>query len=158
MTTWFLIGGVCIVAYLIQIILGLYQIKNFNKVYQHLRKNGRVAIGRRSGKIRSGTIMLFGLNEKGVIQSTQKMQGISVLAKFKALDTFNGIELQALTSYHPLVLKEMKLTRVAIENARELFIRVQANDYQEVQALSPMILLKMQLLTYGQQVKTLLKR
>jgi DNA-binding transcriptional regulator of glucitol operon len=158
MNTWLLVGIICVLAYLVQILLGLQQIKNFNQVYQRLRRQGRVAIGRRPGKIRSGTIILFALDAKGVIQETQKMQGISVIAKFKRLDQFNGLALQALTAYHPLVSKELKITRQAIENARDLFIRVQAGDYQETSALSPVVLLKNQVFGYGQQLKMLLKK
>lgn len=158
MSTWLFIGIICILAYLVQILLGLRQIKAFNQVYQRLRQHGRVAIGRRPGKIRAGTIMMFALDANGVIRETQKMQGVSVISKFKSLDKFNGVELQALTDYHPLVAKEIKITRQAIENARELFIRVQAGDYHETQPLSPVMLLKSQLFGYGQQLKTLLKK
>lgn len=136
MNTWVLIGIIAIVAYIIQIFFGLRQIKHFNHVYQKLRQQGRVAIGRRPGRIKSGTLIMFSLNQDGIIMETQKMQGVSVISKFKRIDKFNGIEIKALTSYHPLVSKEIKITRQTIENARELYLRVQSGDYQESSPLS----------------------
>lgn len=103
MNTWLLIGIIAVIAYVIQIIFGLRQIKHFNQVYQKLRQQGRVAIGRRPGRIKSGTIMLFALDANGVITDTQKMQGISAISKFKQLNQFNGIELQALTDRKSVV-------------------------------------------------------
>lgn len=43
-------GLFVIVAYLFQLLLGLRQLKHFNAVYASLRRQGRVAIGRRAGK------------------------------------------------------------------------------------------------------------
>ena len=147
MNTWLLIGIIAVIAYVIQIIFGLRQIKHFNQVYQKLRQQGRVAIGRRPG-----TIMLFALDANGVITDTQKMQGISVISKFKQLNQFNGIELQALTSYHPLVSKELKITRQTIENARELYLRVQSGDYQESSPLSLVDKLRMHAMVVRKQL------
>ena len=152
MNTWLLIGIIAVIAYVIQIIFGLRQIKHFNQVYQKLRQQGRVAIGRRPGRIKSGTIMLFALDANGVITDTQKMQGISVISKFKQLNQFNGIELQALTSYHPLVSKELKITRQTIENARELYLRVQSGDYQESSPLSLVDKLRMHAMVVRKQL------
>lgn len=101
MNSWLVFGILAAVAYGVQILFGMHQIKQFNQVYQRMRRGGRVAIGRRPGRIQSGTIMLFALDARGVIKETQKMQGISVLAKFKTIDTFTDIALEALTPYHP---------------------------------------------------------
>ena len=39
-------------AYIFQMFLGWQQLKDFNKTYTMLRKLGRVAIGRKSGRIK----------------------------------------------------------------------------------------------------------
>lgn len=137
MNTWLVVGLIAIAAYVIQIMFALRQIKHFNQVYQALRRQGRVAIGRRPGRIQSGTIIMFAIDTNGVILTTQKMQGISVASRFKHLTQFDGIELQALTPYHPLVSKELKMTRQTIENARELYLRIQSGDFHEETKLSP---------------------
>jgi hypothetical protein len=38
--------------------------------------------------------------------------------------------------YHPLVQKENKLTQQAMENAREIYLRVELGNYQETQPLN----------------------
>ena len=58
----FIIGGIVITAYILQIVFGMKQLKNFNQVYSELRKKGRVAIGRRAGKVQSGTIVMFAVD------------------------------------------------------------------------------------------------
>lgn len=76
-------GIIVILAYVVQIILGMKQLKHFNKVYAELRKKGRVAIGRRSGKIKSGTIVMFAIDKEGLVLDARKMQGVTVAAHFK---------------------------------------------------------------------------
>ncbi|MFW7395578.1 transcriptional regulator GutM, partial [Vagococcus fluvialis] len=69
-------------AYLLQIVFGMKQIKHFNETYQMLRRKGKVAIGRRAGKIKAGTIVMFAVNNNGDILESVKMQGVTVMAKF----------------------------------------------------------------------------
>lgn len=152
MNSWLVFGIIAAVAYGVQILFGMHQIKQFNQVYQRMRRKGRVAIGRRPGRIQSGTIMLFALDANGVIKETQKMQGISVLAKFKTIDTFTDIALEALTPYHPLVSKELRITRQTIENARMLYLRVQSGDTVEETKLSMFEHLKLRVMLAKKQV------
>lgn len=78
----FIIGGIVITAYILQIVFGMKQLKNFNQVYSELRKKGRVAIGRRAGKVQSGTIVMFAVDRRGHVLDARKMQGVTVLARF----------------------------------------------------------------------------
>ena len=80
------------------------------------------------------------------------MQGISVLAKFKTIDTFTDIALEALTPYHPLVSKELRITRQTIENARMLYLRVQSGDTVEETKLSMFEHLKLRVMLAKKQV------
>ncbi|WP_019781983.1 transcriptional regulator GutM, partial [Streptococcus sobrinus] len=66
-----------VLAYIVQVILGLRQLKHFNRVYARLRKKGRVAIGRNSGRIKAGTIVMFAIDEEGKVLEGQKMQAVS---------------------------------------------------------------------------------
>ncbi|MBY6268567.1 transcriptional regulator GutM, partial [Parageobacillus thermoglucosidasius] len=77
-------------AFMIQLALGYFQIRNFTKTYIELRRKGKVAIGRRPGKFRAGTIVLFAVNNKGDILDAKKMQGVTVFAKFKKLKGFEN--------------------------------------------------------------------
>ena len=50
----YVFGIVAVSAYLLQGFLGFLQIKHFTKVYGEMRRKGRVAIGRKSGKFKAG--------------------------------------------------------------------------------------------------------
>lgn len=125
-------GIVVILAYVVQIILGMKQLKHFNKVYAELRKKGRVAIGRRSGKIKSGTIVMFAIDKEGLVLDARKMQDVTVAAHFKQMPNFIGQDIHYFDTYNPLVRNENKLVQIAIEDARELFLRMEAGSYQDV--------------------------
>ncbi|MGI1768517.1 transcriptional regulator GutM [Streptococcus uberis] len=125
-------GIIVILAYVVQIILGMKQLKHFNKVYAELRKKGRVAIGRRSGKIKSGTIVMFAIDKEGLVLDARKMQGVTVAAHFKQMPNFIGQDIHYFDTFNPLVRNENKLVQIAIEDARELFLRMEAGSYQDV--------------------------
>lgn len=125
-------GIIVILAYVVQIILGMKQLKHFNKVYAELRKKGRVAIGRRSGKIKSGTIVMFAIDKEGLVLDARKMQGVTVAAHFKQMPNFIGQDIHYFDTYNPLVRNENKLVQIAIEDARELFLRMEVGSYQDV--------------------------
>lgn len=151
-------GAFALGAYLLQVFLGLKQMKHFNQVYQQLRKQGKVAIGRRAGKIRAGTIVMFALDSQGIIIDSVKMQGVTVMAKFKQLPQFCGEDITQLTENHPLVQQENKLVRKTILNARELYLRVQSGNYQEERPLSPLLGLKVQAQLLKAAIQTKLTR
>ncbi|MGT2833487.1 transcriptional regulator GutM [Streptococcus halotolerans] len=136
-------------AYIFQIFLGIKQIKHFNTVYAALLRKGRVAIGRRSGKFKSGTVVMFAINKDGIILDAKKIQGVTVGARFKSMPQYLDQDLHYLDHYNPLVRKENKLTQIAIEDARNVFLTIEAGTYKEAPKHIPMI-------DWGLQVKTLL--
>lgn len=133
--TFFIIFAVS--AYAFQILLGFQQIRHFNKVYQELRQQGKVAIGRRPGKVRAGTIIMFAIKDEGEILDARMMQGVTVMSKFKQRAQYIGHDIHYIDKYHPLVQKENKLTQFAMENAREIYLRVSMGNYTEEPAPSP---------------------
>ncbi|NMS90411.1 transcriptional regulator [Clostridioides difficile] len=99
-----------IIVYLLNIFLGYLQLKDFNKNYIELKRNGRVAIGRKKGRISSGTIVLILIDEDGVILETRKMQGVTVLARVKLFEgligkSLGGIKKSDLVGYNKLLKK-----------------------------------------------------
>ncbi|MBF0830769.1 transcriptional regulator GutM, partial [Staphylococcus aureus] len=86
---------------------------HFNQTYSEMKKLGRVAIGRRSGRIKAGTIVLFAIDKKGQVLDARRMQGITVAARFKQMPDCIGQDLHYLDSYNPLVRKENKLLQTA---------------------------------------------
>jgi glucitol operon activator protein len=92
----FMIMIVIAVAFLIQMGLGFLQIQHFSKAYAELRRIGKVAIGKKPGKIRSGTIVLFAVSNSGKILKAKKMQGVTVLATVNDLPGFEGKNIKTL--------------------------------------------------------------
>lgn len=120
-----------VLAYIVQVILGLRQLKHFNRVYARLRKKGRVAIGRNSGRIKAGTIVMFAIDEEGKVLEGQKMQGVTVMAKFKSMPAYLGQDIHYFDHYNPLVRQENKLLQLAIEDARDVFLKTEAGVYHD---------------------------
>lgn len=123
-STMILLIALGIGAFLLQSFLGFIQIKNFGLEYSRMRKLGRVAIGRRPGKFRAGTIIMFSLDKEGLITFGRKLQGTSVIARFKELKGYEGIKLDTLTFQSEVMQKEIKLTKQAIINAVETYNHV----------------------------------
>ncbi|MDF2504942.1 transcriptional regulator GutM [Clostridium sp.] len=73
------------VAWIGQMILGFYQIKYFNKNFKDMRKLGKVVIGKNKGKVRAGVVVLIAIDKDSNIIKAEKMQGISVFARMRAL-------------------------------------------------------------------------
>ncbi|MBV6684729.1 transcriptional regulator [Rossellomorea marisflavi] len=102
-------------AWLIQSILGFVQIKHFNQKYAEMKALGRVAIGKRTGKFRAGTVVMFTIDKKNKILKAAKMQGVTVFSKVKPLDGFEGKYLLKISQQD--LEKHNKLTRLAIQDA-----------------------------------------
>ncbi|HFQ7177746.1 TPA: transcriptional regulator GutM [Clostridioides difficile] len=123
-----------ITVYLLNIFLGYLQLKDFNKNYIELKRKGRVAIGRKKGRISSGTIVLILINDDGVIVETRKMQGVTVLARVKSFEGLVGkslkyIEKSDLTVYN-------KLLKKAILDAVKQYITFEKNKCEDTNNLS----------------------
>lgn len=133
----YIFGIFTIGAYIVQMFLGYLQIKHFNKNYNELRQKGKVAIGRKTGKVKAGTIVLFAVKEEGEIIEARIMQGVTILAKFRDMNEYVGHDIHYIDRYHPLVQKENKLTQSAMENAREVFLTVTTGNHVEEAYRSP---------------------
>ena len=151
MDSIYILGAVVILAYILQIIFGLRQLKHFNTTYSELRKKGRVAIGRRAGKIKAGTIVMFAVDQSGKVLDARRMQGVTVAARFKTMPDYIGQDIHYFDTYNPLSRKENKLLQIAIEDAREVFLRTEAGNYEDVPKFAPV-------LNVGNQLKLLSTR
>ncbi|MBP6171558.1 MAG: transcriptional regulator GutM [Streptococcus suis] len=151
MDSIYILGAVVILAYILQIIFGLKQLKHFNTNYSELRKKGRVAIGRRAGKIKAGTIVMFAVDQSGKVLDARRMQGVTVAARFKTMPDYIGQDIHYFDTYNPLIRKENKLLQIAIEDAREVFLRTEAGNYEDVPKFAPV-------LNVGNQLKLLSTR
>lgn len=83
-------------AFVLQYLLSFQQMKQFNKHYSYLRKQGRVAIGVSKGGFKAGAIAMFSIDENGFIMEGRYMQGVTVFSKFKDLHGFEGYDIDEL--------------------------------------------------------------
>lgn len=102
-------------SWLLQSILGFLQIKHFNKKYTELRKLGRVAIGKKTGLIKAGTVVMFAIDRRNNILRASRMQGTTVLSRVRNLNGFEGKNFLNLGEED--LYRVNKLTRLAIEDA-----------------------------------------
>lgn len=106
-----LIGG----AFIIQQLFGFFQIKHFTNEYVALRRKGKVAIGRKPGKLKAGTIVLFAITNSGKIIEAKKVQGVTIFAKVKDLEGFEGKFFRLLTEEDMVGCNQ--LLKLAIQDA-----------------------------------------
>lgn len=97
-----------LIAFMLQYLLTFIQMKDFNRSYSTLRKMGRVAIGKVKGVLRAGAIVMFAIDEQGIILTGKYMQGITVLARCKDLKGFEGKDVGNLT---PEDCRSLKLSK-----------------------------------------------
>jgi len=84
------LGLVVLAAFMIQGLLSMVQMKHFSNEFVKLRRQGRVAIGRKSGGFHAGAIVMFLIDEEGRIRIGKKLEGITFLARVRPLDGFEG--------------------------------------------------------------------
>ena len=78
------------IAFLLQGVLSTLQMKHLNNEFLALRRRGKVAFGRKSGGFHAGAIVMFLIDDDGIIQEAKKLEGVTVFARIKPLDGFEG--------------------------------------------------------------------
>ena len=81
--SFMVIAVAMLAAFCLQFLFQMVQMKSFNKFYTKLRKKGRVAIGKAKGGFHAGAIVMFAIDQDGVI-----IDGCFM----KNWDFFNGID------------------------------------------------------------------
>lgn len=83
--------------FLLQAVLSVLQMRHFSREFMKLRRRGKVACGRQAGGFHAGAIVMFLLNENGVIQEGKKLFGVTCFARVTALPGFEGKYVGGLT-------------------------------------------------------------
>lgn len=122
MTLTMYLGIGLVAAFLLQGLLGFFQIKNFSKNYGEMRQAGRVLIGKNPKRVQSGSLLLLSINGDGDIQAARIMKGVTVFAHFKPLSRIVGHNIVALAADYDALASIDKLTRGCILNALRNFI------------------------------------
>ena len=74
------------IAFALQGFFSFMQMKHLNNEFIKLRRKGKVAFGRKSGGFHAGAIVMFRIDEDGIIQEGKKLEGTTAFARVKPLD------------------------------------------------------------------------
>lgn len=91
------LGLIVAAAFILQILLGMVQMKHFSDEFIKLRRQGKVACGRKAGGFYAGAIVMFLIDQEGRIQTARKLEGVSCLARVRPLNGFEGRMVGSLT-------------------------------------------------------------
>ena len=113
---WILIVALGL-AWIVQSVLSFKQTQAFTRLFVALRRRGRVAMGKFRGGIVQGAIVMFGLDDDGVILEGQRLHGVSVVARFRPFEDFTG---QHISDVDPAVAARFGKSVVkAVANAKD---------------------------------------
>ncbi|WP_234002770.1 transcriptional regulator GutM [Lactobacillus sp. CBA3605] len=122
MSPMLMIGFILVAAFLLQGVLGFFQIRNFAHQYRLLRQQGKVLIGKNPRKIQAGSLILMAIDQDGNIQSAQLLQGVTVFAHFRPVKALAGQNIAVLVADYTQLHQFKRLTRQCIQNAYKNFI------------------------------------
>lgn len=83
--------------FLLQAALSALQTRHFSREFMKLRRRGKVACGRQAGGFHAGAIVMFLIDEGGVIREGKKLFGVTCFARVTALPGFEGKYVGGLT-------------------------------------------------------------
>ncbi|MFZ1411997.1 MAG: transcriptional regulator GutM [Micropruina sp.] len=128
MDFWFLLI-ILGVSYLAQVGFSFFQLQDFSRTYGVLRRQGKVAIGKRKNAFSAGSIALLLIDDEGTIREARALSGITVWARFKPIQGFDGVAIENVTQ-GPLAGLPRGL-RQAMLNARDNWLTVQLGHIPE---------------------------
>lgn len=105
--------------FVIQAALSVLQMRHFSKEFMALRRRGKVACGRKAGGFHAGAIVMFLLDEDGVIREGRQLCGVTCFARVKDLPGYAGKAVGALTEAD--LPRYGKNLRKAILDARDTY-------------------------------------
>ena len=120
------LGLIIAAMFVLQAILSGIQMRHFSKEFVKLRKRGRVACGRKSGGFHAGAIVMFLIDEDGIIQEGKQLCGVTCFARVKSLSGFEGKDVGALTDAD--LPRYGKNLRKAVLDARDTYNKFMAGE------------------------------
>ncbi len=112
--------------FLIQAFLTSLQISHFNQEFIKLRRRGKVACGRQSGGFHAGAIVMFLVDENGIIREGKQLTGVTAFARVKPLDGFEGKFVGGLSEAD--LPRHGKNLRKAVLDARDTYNKVMSGE------------------------------
>lgn len=112
--------------FLLQGVLSVIQMRHFSREFVKLRREGKVACGRKSGGFHAGAIVMFRIDEDGVIQEGKKLMGVTCFARVTSLPGFEGKFVGGLTEDD--LPRYGKNLRKAVLDARDTYNKFMAGE------------------------------
>ena len=112
--------------FLLQAVLSVFQMRHFSKEFVKLRRRGKVACGRKSGGFHAGAIVMFRIDEDGIIREGKKLMGVTCFARVTDLPGFEGKFVGGLTEAD--LPKYGKNLRKAILDASNTYNKFMAGE------------------------------
>ena len=78
------------IAFALQGVMSFLQMKHLTNEFIELRRKGKVAFGRKSGGFRAGAVVMFRIDDDGIVQEAKKLEGTTAFARVKPLEGFEG--------------------------------------------------------------------
>ena len=103
----------------LQAVLSVIQMRHFSSEFIKLRRQGKVACGRQAGGFHAGAIVMFLIDDSGVIQKSRMLFGITCFARVRDLPGFEGKFVGGLTEED--LPRHGKNLRKAILDARNTY-------------------------------------
>ena len=111
--------------YVCNTVLAMRQMKDFSTTYTLLRTRGRVAIGKQKNALSRGAIVMFLLDDRDHVVAGRRMNGITVLARFRDFPVCDGLPVEEID---PTAVRADRGTQRAIANARDNFLTIRAGE------------------------------
>ena len=86
------------IAFLLQGFFSFMQMRHLSNAFIEMRRRGRVAFGRKSGGFHAGAVVMFLLDDDGIIREGKKLEGLTSFARVKPLTGFEGRYIGSLTA------------------------------------------------------------
>ena len=84
------------VAWITQLAFGGWQIRQFNRAFDRLCQQGRVGVGRSSGRFKPRAVVAIAVDENDRIRDTLLMKGLTVFARPQKIPALTGKHLKEL--------------------------------------------------------------
>lgn len=137
----------------LQFVFQMWQMKSFNIYYGKLRRKGRVAIGKSKGGFYAGAIVMFAIDQDGIIIDGSYMQGFTMLAKFKPWDRFNGYDVGGFTLENSKELP-VPLRRAVADASSNYNVIMSGGEIEQKQGPISSALSKVSNVVYGSSKKS----
>ena len=85
------------IAFLLQALLSFMQMRHLSQEFIKLRRKGKVGFGRQSGGFHAGAIVMFRIDNDGIIREAKKLEGVTAFARVRDMEGFEGRYLGDLT-------------------------------------------------------------